>query len=317
VHEGGDEQGAQEEGVEQHCAGQAEAELAGDLLAGQDERAEHADHDGGGGDDDPAGGGLAGADRVTATREGFGAVPVDGLIAAQRQLSDDIALNPDPGRWREIAANMMAFEPVVDGQLLPVRPVDGIAGGNGRHVDLLVGTNQDEHRLFLVPTGLADATDDATVQMVGGALGLDAPGLATYQASAPSAGDAVAAVLTDWFFRIPAIRLAEAHQGDSYMYEFAWKSPMFGGRLGACHGLEIGFVFDTLDAERGEALYGSSPPAEVAAAMHRAWIDFARSGRPGWAAYDLGTRATMTFDLNSTLIYDPRPEQRVAWEGIR
>ncbi len=85
---------------------------------------------------------------VAATREDFGAVPVDGLIAAQRQLSEDIALNPDPGRWREIAANMMAFEPVVDGQLLPVRPIDGIAGGNGRHVDLLVGTNQDEHRLL-------------------------------------------------------------------------------------------------------------------------------------------------------------------------
>ena len=254
---------------------------------------------------------------VAATREGFGAVPVDGLIAAQRQLSDDIALNPDPGRWREITANMMAFEPVVDGQLLPVRPIDGIAGGNGRHVDLLVGTNQDEHRLFLVPTGLADATDDATVQMVGGALGLDAPGLATYRTGAPRAGDALAAVLTDWFFRIPAIRLAEAHQGDSYMYEFAWKSPLFGGRLGACHGLEIGFVFDTLDAEMGEALYGSSPPAEVAAAMHRAWIEFARSGRPGWAAYDLGTRATMTFDLDSTLVYDPRAEQRAVWEGIR
>ena len=88
-------------------------------------------------------------------------------------------------------------------------------------------------------------------------------------------------------------------------------------RLGACHGLEIGFVFDTLDAEMGEALYGSSPPAEVAAAMHRAWIDFARSGRPGWAAYDLGTRATMTFGLDSTLVYDPRAEQRAVWEGIR
>jgi para-nitrobenzyl esterase len=168
-----------------------------------------------------------------------------------------------------------------------------------------------------VPTGLADATDDATVQMVGGALGLDASGLATYRTGAPNAGDALAAMLTDWFFRIPAIRLAEAHQGDSYMYEFAWKSPMFGGRLGACHGLEIGFVFDTLDAEMGEAMYGSSPPAEVAAVMHRAWIDFARSGRPGWAAYDLGTRATMTFDLDSRLVYDPRSEQRALWEGVR
>jgi para-nitrobenzyl esterase len=254
---------------------------------------------------------------VAPTLEDFAAVPADRLVATQQALSADIVLNRDPARWREVSANGMAFEPVVDGQILPARPIDGIAAGNGRGVDLLVGTNRDEHRLFLVPTGVADATDDATLQVVAGALGLDAAGLAVYRAGAPSAGDALVGVLTDWFFRIPAIRLAETHQGDSYMYEFAWRSPVLGGRLGACHALEIGFVFDTLDAEGGDALYGSSPLAELAARMHKAWVDFARSGRPGWDAYDLDTRATMTFDLDSTLIRDPRPEQRVLWDGIR
>ena len=254
---------------------------------------------------------------VAPTREGFAAVPADQLVSAQEQLSGDIAVQPDPARWREIAANMMAFEPVVDGQILPARPIDGIAAGNGRGVDLLVGTNQDEHRLFLVPSGVADATDDAMVQMTAAALGLSAPGLAAYTGATSGAGDALAAMLTDWFFRIPAIRLAEAHQGSSYMYEFAWASPLFGGRLGACHGLEIGFVFDTLDAEQSEPLYGSAPPAELAAVMHRAWIDFARSGQPGWDAYTPGTRATMTFALTSALSHDPRQEQRIAWEGIR
>jgi para-nitrobenzyl esterase len=258
---------------------------------------------------------------VAPTREGFAAVAAGQLVTAQEQLSADIAAQPDPGRWREIAANMMAFEPVVDGQILPVRPIDGIAAGHSRDVDLLVGTNRDEHRLFLVPTGVADAADDAIVQMTASALGLGAPGLAAYTAAdaaaAPSAGDTLAAILTDWFFRIPAIRLAETHHGPSYVYEFAWASPAFGGRLGACHALEIGFVFDTLDAEHGEALYGSSPPAELAAAMHKAWIDFARSGQPGWNAYTPATRATMTFALPSTLTHDPRPEQRTAWEGIR
>jgi para-nitrobenzyl esterase len=254
---------------------------------------------------------------VAQTREEFAAVPVDRLVAAQQQLSADIALNPDPGRWREVSANLMAFEPVVDGEVLPARPIDGIAAGNGRGVDLLVGTNQDEHRLFLVPTGVADAIDDAALQAVAGALGLDAAGLAVYRSGAPSAGDALADVMTDWFFRIPAIRLAEKHQGNSHMYEFAWPSPVMGGRLGACHGLEVGFVFDTLDAEGGELVYGSSPPAELAAAMHRAWVDFARSGAPGWAAYDLGTRATMTFDVDSAVIDDPRPDRRRLWEAIR
>ncbi len=254
---------------------------------------------------------------VAPTLEDFAAVPADRLVAAQQALSADIVLNRDPARWREASANAMAFEPVVDGQVLPARPIDGIAAGHGRGVDVLVGTNRDEHALFLVPSGVADATDDVTLQAVAGALGLDAAGVALYRAGAPSAGGALVGVMTDWFFRIPAVRLAETHQGDSYMYEFAWDSPLFGGRLGACHALEIGFVFDTLNIERGDALYGSSPPAGLAAAMHGAWIDFARSGRPGWAPYDVGTRATMTFGLDSALIHDPRPEQRALWEGIR
>jgi len=254
---------------------------------------------------------------VAPTLEAFAAVPVDRLVATQFQLSGDLAMNPDPGRWREVSANAMAFEPVVDGEILPARPIDGIAAGNGRGVDLLVGTNRDENRLFLVPTGVTDVIDDASLAFVTGGLGLDTAGLAVYRSGASSAGDALADVMTDWFFRVPAIRLAEQHHGAAYMYEFAWPTPVFGGRLGACHALEIGFVFDTLDVEGGDVLYGSSPPAELAATMHRAWVDFARSGRPGWDAYDPQTRATMTFDVDSAVVHDPRAEKRILWDGIR
>ena len=254
---------------------------------------------------------------VAPTLAEVAAVPVDRLVAEQRQLSADIVLNPDPARWREVTANGMAFEPVVDGEILPARPIDGIAAGNGRGVDLLAGTNRDENRLFLVPTGVADAIDAAALQLVAGGLGLDAAGLAVYRAGTTGPGDVLADVTTDWFFRIPAIRLAEQHHGAVHMYEFAWPTPVLGGRLGACHALEIGFVFDTLDTEGSDALYGSSPPGELAATMHRAWVDFARSGRPGWPAYDLETRATMTFDVDSALVHDPRPEQRILWEGVR
>lgn len=254
---------------------------------------------------------------VPPTLGGFAGVPADRLVAAQRQLSAEIAALPDPGRWREIATHLMAFEPVVDGQILPARPVDGVAAGQGKDVDLLVGTNRDEHRLFLVPTGVADAADEATVQLVAAALGLGPAGLAVYLAAACTPGDALADVITDWFFRVPAIRLAEAHQGRSYMYEFDWKSPEFGGRMGACHALEIGFVFDTLDAPGSRQLYGTQAPAELAAAMHGAWISFARSGQPGWDGYDAATRATMTFGSTSAVVRDPRPEQRAVWDGIR
>jgi para-nitrobenzyl esterase len=254
---------------------------------------------------------------VAPTREQFAAVPVDRLLAAQSALSADISAHPDPVRWGEITTNMMAFEPVIDGELLTARPVDAVAAGAGRHVDLLVGTNRDEEHLFLVPTGVMDATVQPVVEMVTGALGLDATGLAAYLRDGDTPGETLAAVLTDWFFRIPAIRLAEAHGGTSYLYEFAWRSPLFDGRLGACHALEIGFVFDTLDAEGGDRLYGPSAPPALATTMHQAWVDFATTGRPGWDAYDLETRPTMVFDVDSAVEGDPAGAQRTVWDGVR
>ncbi len=59
-----------------------------------------------------------------------------------------------------------------------------------------------------------------------------------YRAAHPggSAGDLLAAIQTDWYWRMPALRLAEAHAkrgASTYMYEFAWRSPQFNDRL-AC-----------------------------------------------------------------------------------
>src|SRR6185369_4657198 len=96
--------------------------------------------------------------------------------------------------------------------------------------------------------------------------------LNAYRAAHPgaSAGDLLAAIQTDWYWRIPAIRLADAHAqrtSATCMYEFAWRSPQFDGLLGACHALEIAFVFDTLGVET-LALLGPNPPQQLAGAMH-------------------------------------------------
>jgi para-nitrobenzyl esterase len=57
-----------------------------------------------------------------------------------------------------------------------------------------------------------------------------------YRASVPDAspGTVLTEMMTDWFYRIPAIRLAEAHPA-CHVYEFG-SSPI--GGLGACHMLE-------------------------------------------------------------------------------
>ncbi len=260
---------------------------------------------------------------VEPTREAMAAVPIDRLVQAQVKLSADLFSHPDPGRWGEAAANLMPFEPVIDGDVLPARPIDRIVAGAGAGVDLMVGTNTEEERLFMVPNGAINfITEDILVGTIA-AYGLPvAETLATYRSTRKDArpGDLLAAIVTDWFYRIPAIRLAEAHMqgtGHTYMYEFAWRSPQFAGQLGACHALEVPFVFDTLDKEGHEPLWGATAPQQLADAMHPAWVAFATNGDPGWPQYDLKRRMTMRFDMTPELVEDPRSAERALWEGLR
>jgi para-nitrobenzyl esterase len=258
---------------------------------------------------------------VAATRDALAGVPVDRLLEAQLAMHDDLAADPDPHWWgREVVDTRMLWQPVIDGDVLPAHPLDRIAAGASAAVDVLIGTNADEHRLFLASTGaLEHITPEVTAAAISSyGLPVDST-LAAYRGTHPNAtaGDLLAAVQTDWFWRNPAIRLAEAHAGrtsSTYMYEFAWASPQLNGVLGACHALEIPFVFDTLGLGT-EGLWGANPPQPLADTMHAAWVGFATDGRCRWPQYDLFKRATMRFDVGSGVVEDPRAAERRQWEG--
>ncbi len=259
---------------------------------------------------------------VEPTRQALATVPISRLVQAQQELRRDISSNPDPARWGEAAAILLPFAPVVDGDLLPRRPTDALAAGASANIDVLVGSNTDEYRLYLVPSGAINAVNEDLLSRAVAGYGLPvAETLATYRATRQDAtpGDLLAALGTDSQFRIPAIRMAEAHaqhgSGATSLYEFAWRSPTFDGCLGACHALEMPFVFDNLDKEGFEGLVGTHPPQQVADAMHAAWVAFARSGNPGWPQFDLKRRATMRFDTSSHLVEDPRPAECLLWKG--
>lgn len=271
---------------------------------------------------------------VRPTREGFAGVPSERMLAAQTELKEEVTANPDPAHWgAEVVATMMPFHTVVDGAIVPALPIERIAMGASSGVDVIAGSNTDEWKLFVVANGLMGVTDEILLGPVAryGFQSLAAYGLApektlaAYRAAYPSASaaDVLAAVETDWWCRMPAVRLAETRLsalGSTYMYEFAWRSPMAGGLFGACHALEIPFVFDTLDkgaAQMLGPLLGDTPPQALADAMHKAWITFAATGNPGWPKYDARRRATMRFDVVSSVVDDPRRWEREFWERVR
>jgi len=265
---------------------------------------------------------LAEALGVPAEREAIAAVPQDRLVAAASNLVTEVQTAPDPLRWGQLALSLLPFAPVADGTVLPQAPVSAFQAGQGAAVPLLIGSNRDEARLFVVADSSIDLVDDAVLEMAAGAYGLTADGIAVYRANRPDAGagDVMAAIVTDWFFGIPAIRVAEARAGasaDTWMYRFDHPDPSDNHRFGACHAVEIPFVFDTIDRDDVRPLIGDAPSAGVAANVHGAWVAFITTGDPGWPAYDTGTRTTGLLGETTRVVADPAGDERTLWTDIR
>ena len=189
----------------------------------------------------------------------------------------------------------MPFQPVVDGHVLPQPPIDALRAGLSSAVRVLVGTNRDEMTLFPV-----SAVDEERLQRIAARLFGDATAvLAAYRSDWPAASpeELLTAILTDRFFRIPAVRLAEAQAqngGTVYQYLFTWEARAFGGRLKSTHALEIPFMFNNLKSAGVDIFLGPGPtPQALADAMHAAWTAFIRTGNPScdavgeWPAYRL------------------------------
>ncbi len=248
-------------------------------------------------------------------------LPVERLLAAQQELMPRLQKRgQSPG---------LALQPVIDGTILPMLPLDAVRKGVAAATPIIVGTNLDEWNVVNARNPEIQNMDEAgllqRIQWV--VPSQDAKALAeTYRKSLARRGmpnrpcDIFTAIETDQKFRIPAVRLAEAQQSQgqsAYSYLFTWPSPAFGGTLGAHHALELGFLFGNY----GEGFGGSGPVADaVSRNIQDAWLAFARTGDPScesvgrWPSY--GTRrATMMLRDECHIEEAPYDEERRIWES--
>jgi para-nitrobenzyl esterase len=267
--------------------------------------------------------GIAPGDAASALRE----VPPDKLLDTQQQTVLKLGTR----------LGLLPFQPLVDGDTLPESPIEAVRSGHTADVDVLLGTARDEWKLFgFLDQGLAHLDDEGLVAR----LEVQLPDAATARRivetyrSARSGDPSVAAkdlffaIETDRVFRLPAIRLADAQQqhcANVFFYHFTWESPLMGGALGACHAIELPFVFGVLDKEGAEGFAGSGPDAErLSENLMDAWIAFARSGDPShaglpggrWDRYDTQKRATMVLGRECAIDHDIAGAEREAWDGL-
>jgi para-nitrobenzyl esterase len=98
---------------------------------------------------------------------------------------------------------------------------------------------------------------------------------------------------TEELFARGSLELA-ATMTPAYAYRFDWSAP--GNALGACHCIELPFVFGGLDAWHAAPMLAGADPAELArlvGLVQQAWIAFIQGGTPGWRQYDADDPASV------------------------
>ncbi len=248
------------------------------------------------------------------------ALTVDELLAAEMVLRRRMA-HP----WEPMRITVTA--PVIDGEVIAQTPTHAIAWGVAKEIPMIIGSNLDEWKLFIMGERHKERIDrPQIVERLGRVIPSEhAEEIVEryYQARARRGDNAspleiLSAINTDAMFRIPALQMVEAqrkHNPAVFNYLFTYKSPVLGGILGACHALEMGFVFATHDA----TFCGAGPEADkLSETIQDAWTSFARSGNPScvalgdWPVYGDG-RMTMILDTQCHVEAAPYEEERQAW----
>ncbi len=248
---------------------------------------------------------------------------IEQLLAAEQTMRERLASPWEPAR-------ITATAPVVDGHVIPDVPTRLTAAGASKEIPMIIGTNLEEWKLFAMGDPNKDKIDRAEIfRRVSSFVPADPTTniieryyqIREQRGDDTSAAEVLNAINTDLMFRMPALQLVEAqlrHNPEVYNYLFTYKSPVMGGIFGACHALEMGFVFGTHD----DLFCGTGEAADrLSRSMQEAWTTFARTGKPAcesmgdWPTYG-DERWTMVIDTTCRLEAAPYEEERRAWDEV-
>src|SRR5207253_46317 len=86
---------------------------------------------------------------------------------------------------RRVGGEPMPFSPVVDGEVIPERPLEAVRNGTGADKDVLVGATSEEFNMVARMSGGSLDGDRLGAALT--AFGLDDTGVASYRTALPDA----------------------------------------------------------------------------------------------------------------------------------
>ena len=265
---------------------------------------------------------LAALGQPERTPEALGAIPTSQILQAQGRINREFA-NP---------SDLMVMVPCVDETLVLEQPLSRVVAGKTRDIDLMIGTTLDEWKLFSpfearLPSFGGDRLQERFSELLPTASP-HAPGprLAAQQfrnAVRERGGRATSfevwcAYQSARVFHWPAEELAraQAHAGGRvHNYLFSWAPPGLRYSVGACHTIDIPFVFGLLSLP-GFSTLGLIPglmthAQRLSSRMQDAWVGFMRRGEPDhvelprWDLYEPEHRASMRLDRQCGMVDRP------------
>ncbi|MFM9331102.1 carboxylesterase/lipase family protein [Paenibacillus mesotrionivorans] len=199
--------------------------------------------------------------------------------------------------WVKDLRGVHYFGPVIDGHTLKTQPLEELARPGRTLPPLLIGTSRNETAGFIAGD---DIMQRPSLEVLEHIFGRNAGAVqAAYErrSNLPLEGDSPnmavwEAVMTDYMYRIAAIRTAEAYAAAGapvWLYRFD-----AGGPQGAGHGSERPYIW-----------HNGFPPARSALAerMHQAWIRFIHGSEPeaagsaaSWPPFERTNRRILLFN---------------------
>ena len=222
----------------------------------------------------------------------------------------------DPMAW------FTAFSPVADGVVLPPTVGEVLDAAARSDVPVLIGTVRDEMQLFTALDPAYLHLDDARARRPrrvrcsarrrrSRSTPTAAPARPPRPASSPRPSPRTTASACPPSGSPKPGWPRAARPGCTC---FTWPSPTFGGLLGACHGIELPFVFHNLAQPGVELLTGTGAERGPLRGRRAGGLAAVRPRRPpGLARLRPRRPPTMRFDTECGVVADPEADLRKVW----
>ena len=213
---------------------------------------------------------------------------------------------PDP-----ILGGSVYLGPVLDMTHLSRHPFWPDAAPQSLPIPMMLGNVLSETRAFYPPDGpvLRDLDFDNLARKIGPEMRIDVSAewvVRQFRARFPNETPIalfhhIVTCARSWRGQIMEAEARARASAPAYIYQLNFENAQHTDDIA----LSFGTVKDWTPARRA-----------MSATLMKAFVDFARTGQPGWAPYDLDQRLTMVFDQDSQMQSDPRRWERELFARI-